>query len=58
MMLQIFQTTDHRFIGHVFDGTIPIVIGDIVIPIESKKLIAPGIYSFSNSNYVIYAKEI
>ena len=58
MMLQIYETTDDKFIGHIFDGTIPIVIGDITIPIESKEEISPGIYRFSNSNYVIYAKEI
>ena len=58
MKLQITYTTDGRFLGHIFDGTIPIVIGDIVIPIESREKIGENTYCYSNSNYIIYAKEV
>lgn len=57
-MMQITYTTDGRFVGQFFDGKVPIVLGVIVIPIESQKALGNGLFMYSNSNYIIYAKEV
>ena len=60
MNLTIIGTTDGRFVGSEFDGALPIVLGGYFEfhPDKPPVQIAPKVWRFANSNYVVDTKEI
>ncbi len=57
-MMQIILTTDHKYIGLVFDETQPLILDGVEFDIEKVQPLADGVVRLSNSNYVIEAKEL
>jgi hypothetical protein len=58
-MMQILQTTDKKFIGHVFDEKdLPLRFEGVEFVPDRVDELANGVTQFSNSNYVITAKKV
>jgi len=55
-MKQIIATTDKKYVGMMFEDEI--YLEGRLFPIDKITTIEPGIKRYSNSNYVIEAKEI
>lgn len=55
---KIISSTDNQFLGHIFQDTSPIFLGDrSFIPDNSPIQISSKIWRFFNSNYSIDAQE-
>jgi len=59
MIVQIIETTDDKYIGLIADTDRPMVSPDGITfhPTKVQDL-GNGLYRFSNSNYIIEAKDI
>jgi hypothetical protein len=57
-MKQIIESTDNQFIGLVFDPTQPIVLDEVLFVPDEIQALSETVTRYSNSSYVIEAKEI
>ena len=57
-MMQIINTTDGQYVGLIFDPLLPLVLNGVIFTADHEKEIENNIVVYSNSNYVITAKEI
>ena len=58
-MMQIIQTTDKKYIGHVFDeDNLPLQLEHVEFMPDVIEPLGNGVVRFSNSNYVLLAKKV
>lgn len=59
MIVEIVETTDNKYIGLVYDTDKPLKSPDGITFNPTKiENVGDGYYRYSNSNYVLLAKEV
>jgi hypothetical protein len=57
-MKQIIESTDDQFLGMIFDPEQPIILGGVLFAPDKTQKLSDTITRYSNSNYLIEAKEL